>query len=80
MEELTQALGEWDKVTIVVKIKIKIHFAGPEHWSNGGDGQREGFCSWRRYKRDAGRRLCLPLHEQVAAVCIFATFGIWYGR
>ena len=45
MEELTQALGEWDKVVlmmIVVVIQMKmmmIHFAGPKHRSNGGDGK-----------------------------------------
>ena len=66
MEELTQALGEWDKVMMMMKmVLIKIHFAGSEHWSNGGDGKRESFCSWSRHQRDAGRGFCLPLHEQV---------------
>ena len=75
MEELTQALGEWDKVVLVtiVVLKMKIHFAGPKHWSNGGDGKREGFCSRSGHQRDAGRGLCLPLHEQVCAVGILGT-------
>ena len=84
MQELTQALGEWDKVVlmmIVVVIQMKmmmIHFAGPKHRSNGGDGKWEGVCSWSRHQRDAGWGFCLPLYEQVFGIW-FGVFSIWFG-
>ena len=69
MEELTQALGEWDKVLFVVVVVVggggggdggedgvmlKAHSPGPKYRSDGGDWERESIRGRRRYQGDAG--------------------------